>query len=61
MTSAAPKTLNILVVDDEESSVISVAFVLRRGGHKVDTLADGHEALSHLKEKAPHYHIVITD
>lgn len=61
MTSLAARNLNILIVDDEQSSVISVAFVLRHSGHAVDTASDGKEALSRLKEKAPHYHILITD
>jgi CheY-like chemotaxis protein len=47
MASSARRNLNILVVDDENSSMISVAFVLRRGGHAVDT--------------ALRYHIIITD
>lgn len=61
MTATPLKNLNILVVDDEESSVISVAFVLRHGGHTVDTAGNGNEALARLKEKALQYHILITD
>lgn len=61
MTEAPLKNLNILVVDDEEASAISVAFVLRHGGHAVDTAGNGNEALIRLKEKALHYHILITD
>ena len=61
MVLPAFKNLNILVVDDEKSTVISVAFVLRHCGHTVDTVSDGGEALSRLKENALHYHILITD
>jgi CheY-like chemotaxis protein len=61
MVSPTFKNLNILVVDDEKSTVISVAFVLRHCGHAVDTVSDGGEALARLKEKAMHYHILITD
>jgi len=55
------KSLNILVVDDEKSTVISVAFVLRHCGHAVDTVSDGGEALNRLKQNARQYHILITD
>jgi CheY-like chemotaxis protein len=61
MISPASKNLNILVVDDEASSTISVAYVLRHCGHAVDTVEDGGKALARLKENALHYHIVITD
>jgi len=61
MNPPASGKLNILVADDEQSSVISVAVVLRQGGHTVDSVADGAEALARLAEKPRHYHIVITD
>lgn len=53
--------LNILVVDDEVSTIISVAFVLRHCGHTVDTASDGEEALSKLKDNVCQYQIIITD
>lgn len=55
------KSLNILVVDDEKSTVISVAFVLRHCGHAVDTVSDGGEALNRLKANAQRYDVLITD
>ena len=61
MKSPSRRNLNILIVDDEEATVISVAYVLRHGGHAVDTAGDGRQALSLLKESAVRYHIVITD
>ena len=61
MTSPAPRSLNILVVDDEESSAISVAYVLRHASHAVDIAKDGPEAIRRLSENTRRYHIVTTD
>ena len=61
MTSSAFKGLNILVVDDEPSTVVSVAVVLQAHGHTVDGVADGEDALSRLKGDLHRYQIIITD
>jgi len=53
--------MNILVVDDETSTIISVAFVLRHCGYTVDSVEDGEDALCRLKENLERYHILITD
>jgi len=55
------KSLNILVVDDEPSTVISIAVVLKAQGHIVDGVPDGEDAISRLKEDIHRYHIIITD
>ena len=52
---------HVLLADDEKSTVISVAFVLRHCGYEVDTVSDGGEALLRLKNDAKHYQILITD
>jgi len=61
MTQSSFKILNILVVDDEPSTVISVAAVLKRCGHIVEGVPDGEDALTRLSENLHRYHIVITD
>lgn len=61
MTNTSIRNLNILVVDDESSTIISVAFVLKHCGHTVDSVQDGEDALLKLKEDLERYHILITD
>jgi DNA-binding response OmpR family regulator len=61
MTEGSLKNLNILVVDDEPSTVVSVAVVLKARGHVVDGVADGEDALIRLKNDLHRYQIIITD
>ncbi|TBH21456.1 response regulator transcription factor [Thermus thermamylovorans] len=42
--------MRILVVDDEESILIPLEFLLRRAGHEVDLARTGEEALAWLGE-----------
>jgi len=61
MTPSTLKGLNILVVDDEPSTVVSVAVVLKAHGHSVDGVPDGEDALVRLKDDLHRYQIIITD
>ncbi len=50
---------SILVVDDEESMRVALAEALSRGGHRVDCVASGHDALA--KMNTTTFKLVITD
>lgn len=53
--------LNILVVDDELPIAESIRAVLREGGHSIDAVRDGGDALARLAALPVHYHIMIMD
>ena len=55
------KSLNILVVDNGESTTAPVSVVLKQAGHRVDVVHDGQIALSAITEEPARYHLVITD
>jgi CheY-like chemotaxis protein len=57
--AAAPRPLRVLVVDDEEAVRRVSARFLERVGHRVDTAADGAEALELLKKAT--YDAVVAD
>lgn len=48
---STPSGRTILVVDDQQDSLISVRRLLERQGHRVVTARDGHEALAVLREQ----------
>ncbi|HEU0107439.1 MAG TPA: ATP-binding protein [Vicinamibacteria bacterium] len=56
---AAGPRLRVLVVDDSEDSVESLAMLLRLWGHDVMTATDGATALDLVSQKAPH--VVLLD
>jgi len=49
----------ILLVDDEENTRIALSRLLTREGYIVDTVANGFEALNHLREHD--VHLIVTD
>ena len=49
----------ILVVDDEESMRIALSEALVRGGHRVDCVANGHDALTKISSES--FKLVVTD
>ncbi|PKN16482.1 MAG: response regulator [Deltaproteobacteria bacterium HGW-Deltaproteobacteria-23] len=49
----------ILLVDDEENARIALSRLLTRGGYIVDTVANGFEALNHLREHD--VNLIVTD
>jgi CheY-like chemotaxis protein len=51
----------ILLVDDDETIVISVRNMLERFGYKVTAFTDGREALKVFSEKPSEFDLVITD
>ncbi|MEN2983293.1 MAG: response regulator [Thermus sp.] len=51
--------MRILVVDDEESILVPLEFLLKKAGHEVDLAQTGEEALEKL-QKAP-YHLLVLD
>jgi len=51
----------ILVVDDDETIVISLRNMLERFGYKVTALTDGQEAWKIFSEKPSEFDLVITD
>jgi DNA-binding response OmpR family regulator len=55
------KCLNILIADDEPSTIVAVSFVLRHSGHLVDAVNDGTAAFSLITGNLGYYHILITD
>jgi DNA-binding response OmpR family regulator len=57
--SQQKKRPRILVVDDEESVRITTAAILEQDGYVVKTAADGHEALSQIKQYG--FDLVLTD
>lgn len=59
MTAILPRSLRILVVDDEESVRVSLSLLLRLEGHLVDTASSAEEALATFRERR--FDLVITD
>ena len=51
----------ILLVDDDETLLISARNMLERFGYKVTALTDGEEALKVFSEKPSDFDLVITD
>lgn len=51
----------ILVVNDDETVVISVRNMMERFGYKVTAFTDGQEALKVFAEKSSEFDLVITD
>lgn len=51
--------MNILVVDDNQSSAEAMSRILRKQGHSVETLFDGASAIQHLRTSPPT--LVFTD
>ncbi len=49
----------ILLVDDEENARVALSRLLSREGYIVDTVANGYEALDHLREHE--VHLIVTD
>lgn len=49
----------ILLVDDEENARIALSRLLTRGGYIVDAVANGFEALNHLREHD--VNLIVTD
>ena len=49
----------ILVVDDEESMRIALSEALVRGGHQVDCVTNGHDALTRINSES--FKLIITD
>jgi DNA-binding NtrC family response regulator len=52
-------TKRILLVDDEENTRIALSRLLTREGYLVDTVANGFEALNHLREHD--VNLIVTD
>jgi len=52
-------TKRILLVDDEENTRIALSRLLTREGYIVDTVANGFEALNHLREHD--VNLIVTD
>ncbi len=44
---------HILIVDDEPNIVLSLEFLMRKGGYEVSTARDGDEALAAIEERIP--------
>jgi DNA-binding NtrC family response regulator len=60
MELSLPKnTKRILLVDDEENTRIALSRLLTREGYIVDTVANGFEALNHLREHD--VNLIVTD
>lgn len=60
MESQLPKNAKrILIVDDEENSRLALARLLSKEGYLVDTVSNGFEALTHLREHD--VNLIITD
>jgi two-component system, NarL family, sensor histidine kinase EvgS len=57
----ASRILNILVADDDDGVARCLSMVIRHLGHRVDTVADGHDALLKLAQQPQRYHVLITD
>ena len=51
----------ILLVDDDETQLISIRNMLQRLGYKVTAFTDGREALKVFSEKPSEFDLVITD
>ena len=59
MNNSLDPTLQILVVDDNQTAAIAAAMLLRRDGHQVDVRHDGASGIEALQEQA--YDLVLTD
>lgn len=60
MESSLQKTAKrILLVDDEENARVALSRLLTRGGYIVDAVANGFEALNHLREHD--VNLIVTD
>lgn len=60
MESCLPQsTKRILLVDDEENARVALSRLLIREGYIVDTVANGFEALNHLREHD--VNLIVTD
>ena len=60
MEPCLPKNAKrILLVDDEENARIALSRLLTRGGYIVDAVANGFEALNHLREHD--VNLIVTD
>jgi CheY-like chemotaxis protein len=59
MTQHSPRSLRILVVDDEELICISIRMLLKSDGHVVTIARSGEEALRIFKESL--FDLVLTD
>jgi DNA-binding response OmpR family regulator len=44
---------HILIVDDEPNIVLSLEFLMRKGGYEVTTARDGEEALAAIDQQVP--------
>lgn len=44
---------NILYVEDEENLRVAIGYALRKDGHSVDDVADGHDALASFQQSRP--------
>lgn len=58
---SAPRTCNVLVVDDEKVVRMSLSIILMRPGHKVDSADDGDTALEKIRGAPGHYQVIVTD
>jgi DNA-binding response OmpR family regulator len=61
MPQTKTRSLNILVVDDEQCVAISVSKILLMDGHAVDIEHDGDAAMSKVSEHPTRFHLIITD
>jgi two-component system response regulator GlrR len=59
-STATPRSLRILVVDDDTDVGEAIAMVLRREGHVVDCAPSGRDAIDHLEAGAS-LDVVLTD
>jgi len=53
--------LNILLAEDEPSVAFSICFALRPGGHKIELVPDGEQALAKLTAQPGAFDLLITD
>lgn len=51
--AGAPRALRVLVVDDSEDAVTTMALLLQMSGHETRTAADGIDALQQARDFAP--------
>jgi two-component system chemotaxis response regulator CheY len=54
-------SLNILLAEDEPAVAFSICFALKPGGHKIETVTDGHQALAKLSAQPRAFDLLITD
>jgi CheY-like chemotaxis protein len=53
--------LNILLAEDERSVAFSIGFALKPGGHTIETVTDGEQALAEMRLKPGGFDLLITD